>query len=58
MTGMYDDPKSFDGKLKPYPHEELGVEVRRYYWWLDDAVGHLGGSFGSTNTPTFLFLLK
>jgi hypothetical protein len=29
MTDMYDEPRKFDGKLKPYPHEEFGVEVRR-----------------------------
>lgn len=27
MTDMYDEPKAYDGKLKAYPHEELGVEV-------------------------------
>jgi hypothetical protein len=27
MTDMYNKPKEFEGKLKPYPHEELGVEV-------------------------------
>jgi hypothetical protein len=27
---MYDDkPARFEGKLDPYPHSELGVEVRR-----------------------------
>jgi hypothetical protein len=30
MSGMYDDkPGRFEGKLDPYPHSELGVEVRR-----------------------------
>jgi hypothetical protein len=29
MTEVYDDPKKFDGKLKPYPHEEFGTEVRK-----------------------------
>ena len=28
MTDMYDGPKQFDGKLKPYPAESKGVEVR------------------------------
>ena len=28
MTDMYDKDKHFEGgTLKPYPHEELGVEV-------------------------------
>lgn len=27
MTDMYDKPKTYDGNLKPYPHEEFGVEV-------------------------------
>jgi hypothetical protein len=28
MTDMYNDgPKQFDGKLKPYPHEDHGFEV-------------------------------
>ena len=29
MTDMYDKPKSYDGKLLPYPHEERGAEVSR-----------------------------
>jgi hypothetical protein len=30
MTDMYNEGKAepFDGKLEPYPHNELGVEVR------------------------------
>jgi hypothetical protein len=30
MTDMYDKPDLFEGKLDPYPHNELGVEVRRW----------------------------
>jgi hypothetical protein len=30
MTDMYDKPRKFDGKLKPYPHEEFGVEVGKF----------------------------
>ena len=29
MTEMYDKPRKFEKQLKPYPHEERGVEVRR-----------------------------
>ena len=29
MTDMYDKPKSYDGKLLPYQHEERGAEVSR-----------------------------
>ena len=42
MTDMYDKMKRYDGKLKPYPHNELGVEVskedRRVYCLLCVAV--------------------
>ena len=27
MTDMYDKPRKFERTLKPYPHEEFGVEV-------------------------------
>lgn len=28
MTELHDKPRKFEGKLKPYPHEEFGVEAR------------------------------
>jgi NADH-ubiquinone oxidoreductase subunit 10 len=36
MTDMYDDKvKKFNGgSMKPYPHEEFGVEVRYLYFYL------------------------
>ena len=30
MTDMYDEQRSFDGRLKAYPHEDRGCEVRSF----------------------------
>ena len=38
MTDMYDPPKAFDGKLDPYPHEELGVKVCCMLVYLASAI--------------------
>jgi len=39
MTELYDKHRKFEGKLKPYPHEELGVEVRSTIFWIADDCG-------------------
>lgn len=32
-SGAAEKPKYHDGKLKPYPHEELGREVGKHFFW-------------------------
>ena len=51
MTDMYDKPKDFEGKLKPYPHEERGVEVR-----LDRSVDRREWRVSSVHMLTFIGL--
>lgn len=58
MTDMYNDPKRFEGKLNPYPHEELGVEVRKRLMQRS-AIGTFGFKQGSTRSHGlfYVFLL-
>ena len=41
MTDMYDKPRSFEGGLKAYPHEDRGCEVCAGFYFLRVAVASM-----------------